>query len=1321
MRIVRFFIDGFGIFHNVTVGDFLPGFTLFVGDNETGKSTCLSFLRDILFGFRDNRAKENNFPALAGGRQGGSVTLAGNLFGETVIERRPGKKGGIVTVTYTDGRKGTEEELHQILGNTTRELFKNIYAFSLNELQTMDTLDTESVKNVLYSAGTGTAILSLPRAITGIETKMGDLFKPGGRNPRINQKLSVLEAVRASLRQARTGIELYDAASEALGKKTHEIEKLQEEEKSVNKERRLIERYLKLWNNWISLEDHQRELAVLPLIVDNFPEQGIERLDRNLERLAREKDILVEFSSDLENLAREIKNTYINEKMLGETTAIRTLLDKKESYVFARENLPVMNEKLELRKRNIQDILNILGKNWTEDRILKVDRSLFTREAILNQQKLLENMNLKREEAQRFVELKQDEHEVTLAAQSLAQKDVERYLDMPVETDEKTILALQKGRDQFASIARDLPQRIIELEAAKKELAETIKEISPDWIEEKILNFDCSVSAQQKIQMHESILAKAAQDFTQAQMRLESMRIELKRVREQYDAKARELENIEQTPPASGDKSARKKSLLRSLKSCVFEQDRLAVEMKHLEDRLWDKRQETARQSPVENGHSLNLLKLTAFTAIILGPAVFGILAVLKTWVMGIVAGSMLAATGMMIFFVYRNALGKKKLETAQKQAYLSEIEQQVSVINTQLIEIKEQHAGLSDKIAGLAVELGMNIPIRTGDIDSLEIAIDEEIRISDNKKRLFDEAQSLKNHILQMEESAEIQVKAVNNSESTLQKAQDDWETYIGKLGLQPGLLPGTVYLIFTKIEAVKARIKHIYEIKERIARMEETKDAYLSFAKNIPFLTILLEKGLMELLSGVDIFLEQNREMEKKRHDRRVAEEILEEKKTRTKEVEAALQEAADRLRELESNEEKTQILWQDWLGEHGFDHGLSPAVVLDAFQKIEEVIRLIRESSELIMQIRDKKESIEAYLLLARTVFEALGEPMPEIQSLMTAIDRLGENLDETKANQVRKEELFRKIPGIETKIAVSNEKIAGLEKEINDLIKAGGAQDQEIFRTRGGFFTKRTELLSRISEEERKLKFISEEEDVVELKEKLKNLDNTYLNTTHAALSEQLESVEIRLNNCREEKSDLSQEISRLASTDDISRLRMEEEGLLEEIRILSKDWAFYAVAKYLLGEARRQFELEQQPRVIHDAGLFFQSITGGQYEKIIAPIGENTIDVITRDGRRKQPEELSRGTAEQLYLAIRFGYISNFTVNGEKLPVIMDDILVNFDPGRASQTAKTILKLSETHQVLFFTCHPETVGIFREYNENIPLYTLQEGMIKGIRE
>jgi uncharacterized protein YhaN len=74
------------------------------------------------------------------------------------------------------------------------------------------------------------------------------------------------------------------------------------------------------------------------------------------------------------------------------------------------------------------------------------------------------------------------------------------------------------------------------------------------------------------------------------------------------------------------------------------------------------------------------------------------------------------------------------------------------------------------------------------------------------------------------------------------------------------------------------------------------------------------------------------------------------------------------------------------------------------------------------------------------------------------------------------------------------------------------------------------------------------------------------------------------------------------------------------------------------------------------------------------------------------------DELSRGTSEQLYLALRFGLIEEFARHGEPLPVVMDDILVNFDADRAARAASAIRDLASRHQVLYFTCHRWTAEL-----------------------
>ena len=90
MRISAIFVDGFGIFHNLSVEDLPPGFILFSGDNEAGKSTCLWFIRDMLFGFRDREIERQRVPA-ALGRDPGRPPL---LRERAVRGGLPRKKGG---------------------------------------------------------------------------------------------------------------------------------------------------------------------------------------------------------------------------------------------------------------------------------------------------------------------------------------------------------------------------------------------------------------------------------------------------------------------------------------------------------------------------------------------------------------------------------------------------------------------------------------------------------------------------------------------------------------------------------------------------------------------------------------------------------------------------------------------------------------------------------------------------------------------------------------------------------------------------------------------------------------------------------------------------------------------------------------------------------------------------------------------------------------------------------------------------------------------------------------------------------------------------
>ena len=109
-----------------------------------------------------------------------------------------------------------------------------------------------------------------------------------------------------------------------------------------------------------------------------------------------------------------------------------------------------------------------------------------------------------------------------------------------------------------------------------------------------------------------------------------------------------------------------------------------------------------------------------------------------------------------------------------------------------------------------------------------------------------------------------------------------------------------------------------------------------------------------------------------------------------------------------------------------------------------------------------------------------------------------------------------------------------------------------------------------------------------------------------------------------------------------------------------------------------------------------ASEHFRRMTGGAYEKVEAIMGEQEIQVVESTGRARPVTELSRGTAEQLYLAMRFAFIDEYVEHSEPVPVLMDDVLVNFDAGRSSAASDAIVEFSQKHQVLLLTCHEQTV-------------------------
>ncbi|MDD3768904.1 MAG: AAA family ATPase, partial [Aminobacterium colombiense] len=146
MRFIEFKIRSFGLLENME-GHFPAGLSLILGDNESGKTTLMSFLRYSLFGCPDGRSNRNLYAPPHGGKQKGSLIIE-SLKGERFSLVMNGRNS-----TFSGARNGTS--LEDLLGYVDREMYERIFAVGLEDMQKIRPLNDQGIQSRFFSAGAG--------------------------------------------------------------------------------------------------------------------------------------------------------------------------------------------------------------------------------------------------------------------------------------------------------------------------------------------------------------------------------------------------------------------------------------------------------------------------------------------------------------------------------------------------------------------------------------------------------------------------------------------------------------------------------------------------------------------------------------------------------------------------------------------------------------------------------------------------------------------------------------------------------------------------------------------------------------------------------------------------------------------------------------------------------------------------------------------------------------------------------------------------------------------------------------------------------------
>jgi len=304
------------------------------------------------------------------------------------------------------------------------------------------------------------------------------------------------------------------------------------------------------------------------------------------------------------------------------------------------------------------------------------------------------------------------------------------------------------------------------------------------------------------------------------------------------------------------------------------------------------------------------------------------------------------------------------------------------------------------------------------------------------------------------------------------------------------------------------------------------------------------------------------------------------------------------------------------------------------------------------------------------------------------------------ESNKENKSRKEKYSNKIEDIRLEIKEKRtilnkilernlssdlkELKAGLEKQIayNNMI-LDMKNKQDLLEKILGDFTL-DNLKKDLDNYTQDLEIINNDMDIEEIKIEIDNKRSNISNIKMKKVA--IEERQRNLNKDISQLVEINEEIQR--KEDLINKLdskRASLEMAIESIKSISKD-------------IHREFA----PFINKKVGRIIKGITDNKYEGI--RIDENldmgVINPITRE--IISIDNLSGGTIDQLYFALRFGIIDS--INDKKLPLILDDCFIQYDDYRLKNILKFLINESENRQIILFTCHNREKEILN--NEDI---------------
>lgn len=339
-----------------------------------------------------------------------------------------------------------------------------------------------------------------------------------------------------------------------------------------------------------------------------------------------------------------------------------------------------------------------------------------------------------------------------------------------------------------------------------------------------------------------------------------------------------------------------------------------------------------------------------------------------------------------------------------------------------------------------------------------------------------------------------------------------------------------------------------------------------------------------------------------------------------------------------------------------------------------------RSVQETEREIHQSREQQRMLTEYISTRVSELNVLVEKDEPEETLYEHLRAVYMDLQSKEQTRAVLSERLEKMLGQKNEAA---ELFATYGKQIEELFREAGVQTEGHYYDAQKNYEQTLMLNTQLEDLKAQLTSIGNVEVLADDTEddlKLKILSN----------EKQITELEKTLDQLIEERASLKAETEKLLTDDTYQSKQQYFEMKKAEFAELANRWAVRQAIAQAINGMMTELKDRKLPKVLEHAENLFSEMTGGAY--IGLEITDNGLfRAVTRDGTRYPILELSQATKEQAYISLRLS-LAIAMESTAPFPVLMDDPFVHFDGERLKRMMHIVGQLSEKHQFIYTTCH-----------------------------